>query len=147
MAYLRSITMEHLKQFLLCAAVQIAFVFGASAQSPLGKSLNEVIAIYGSNYKALTDAQGLHIMQYKKGIGTDTVSDLIYFQNYTCVKEVSLRPASEKNHYIDSLNHQFKSEGYNSWRDKDSSFITLSTRDGFLDITSFSNAYYKKIAH
>ena len=139
--------MNYIKHLFICSLLQIAFVFGSSAQSPLGKSLNEITALYGSNFKALTDAQGLHIMQYKKLVGNDTVSDLLYFQNYTCVKEVSLRPASEKGHYIDSLNHTFKPEGFNSWRDKDSSFITLSTRDGFLDITSFSNAYYKKIAH
>ncbi len=139
--------MQPIKPFFLCAVLQIAFAFESIAQSPLGKSLNEVITLYGNNFKTLTDAQGLHIMQYKKLVDKDTVSDLIYFQNNTCVKEVSLRPASEKGHYIDSLNHQFKPEGFNSWRDKDSSFITLSTRDGFLDITSFSNAYYKKIAH
>ena len=139
--------MKQLKYAFLCLVMQAAIVLAAYAQSPIGKSLHQIIGLYGSNYNLLTDAQGLHVVQYKKLVAKDTVCDLIYLEGYTCVKEVSLRPAAEKNHYIDSLNHQFTSAGYNSWRDKDSTFITLSTRDGFLDITSFSAAYYKKIAH
>ena len=58
-----------------------------------------------------------------------------------------LSSMTQKQLYIDSLSRQYANAGFNSWRDKDSSYITLATRDGYLDITSFSNAYYKKIAH
>ena len=139
--------MKHIKPVFLCLVMQSCIVFAGHAQSPVGKTLHEIIAIYGSNFNRLTDAQGLHVLQYKRVVAKDTISDLLYLEGFTCVKEVSLRPATEKDHYIDSLNNQFTPVGFNSWRDKDSSFITLSTRDGFLDITSFSASYYKKIAH
>jgi hypothetical protein len=139
--------MKHLKLVFGCLIMQALTVFAVNAQSPVGKSLHEIIGMYGDNFKKLTDAQGLHVLQYKKLVAKDTICDLIYLEGFTCVKEVSLRPAAQKDHYIDSLNHQFVAAGYNSWRDKDSTFITLATRDGFLDITSFSAAYYKKIAH
>ena len=139
--------MKHLKPVLLCLLLQAATVFATKAQSPVGKTLHEIIGMYGDNFKRLTDAEGMHVLQYKKLVAKDTICDLLYLQGFTCVKEVSLRPAAEKELYIDSLNHKFTPVGYNSWRDKDSTFITIATRDGFLDITSVSNSYYKKIAH
>ena len=139
--------MKQIKAVFLCIIMQAAIIFVAQAQSPVGKNLHEIIGLYGDNFKRLTDAQGLHVVQYKRVIANDTISDLFYLQGFTCVKEESIRPAALKEHYIDSLNHQLTPAGYNSWRDKDSTFITLSTRDGFLDITSFSASYYKKIAH
>ena len=117
------------------------------AQSPVGKNLHQVIGFWGDNFKRLTDASGMHILQYKRVIAKDTVSDLLYFEGFTCVKEVSIRPISTQSLYVDSLNQQYKPAGPNSWLGKDSSFVTISTRDGYLDITSFSAAYYKKIAH
>ena len=139
--------MKHFKRVQVCLIFSIAAVSALCAQSPVGKNLHEVIGIWGNNYNRLTDAQGLHILQYKKVVNKDTLADFLYFEGFTCVKEVSLRPASEKNLYIDSLNHQFTPVGTNSWRSKDSTYITIATRDGFLDITSLSAGYYKKIAH
>ena len=139
--------MKHIKPAFFCLALQVAAIVHIHAQSPVGKNLHEIISLYGENFKRLTDAEGLHVLQYKKVVAKDTVSDFIYLQGFTCVKQVSLRPAAQKERYIDSLNHQYTAAGYNAWRDKDSSYITLATRDGFLDITSFSAAYYKKIAH
>jgi hypothetical protein len=144
--YLHAYTMKHIQTLILCIAMQV-IVFSTHAQSPVGKNLHEIIALYGENFKRLTDAEGLHVLQYKKLVGKDTICDFIYLQGFTCVKEVSLRPVDQKQHYIDSLSRQYTNAGFNSWRDKDSSYITLATRDGYLDITSFSNAYYKKIAH
>jgi hypothetical protein len=139
--------MKYLKPAFLCLVMQTMMLCFVHAQSPVGKSLHEIIGLYGDNFKRLTDNEGMHVLQYKKVVAKDTISDLLYLQGFTCVKEVSIRPIAEKNHYIDSLNRQLNPAGYNSWRDKDSTFITLATRDGFLDITSFSAAYYKKIAH
>ena len=139
--------MKHFRSVFLCLVLQVIIVCIAHAQSAVGKNLHEVIGIWGSNFNKLTDAQGLHVLQYKRLVAKDTISDLLYFQGFTCVKEVSLRPATEKARYVDSLNRQFTPVGFNSWITKDSSFVTIATRDGFLDITSFSAAYYKKIAH
>ena len=139
--------MKQLKPVFLSLIIQMAALSIAFAQSPVGKNLHEIIGLYGSNFARLTDAQGLHVLQYKKLVAKDTISDFIYLQGFTCVKEVSVRPAADKDHYIDSLGKKLTNAGYNSWRDKDSTFITVSMRDGFLDITSFSAAYYNKIAH
>jgi hypothetical protein len=117
------------------------------AQSPVGKNLHEVIGLRGENFKRLTDAQGLHVLQYKRLLAKDTVADLLYFQGFTCVKEESLRPVEQRKLYIDSLNQKYKPAGDNSWMAKDSTFVTIATRDGFLDITSLSAAYYRKIKH
>jgi len=139
--------MKHLKPAMLCLMLMAAMINTSKAQRPVGKNLHEVIGMWGDNFKRLTDAQGMHLLQYKRVIGKDTVADLLYFQGFTCVKEESLRPADDKNRYIDSLNHQYSSTGSNAWITKDSTYITTATRDGFLDITSFSAAYYKKIFH
>lgn len=139
--------MKHLKPVFLSLIIQIAILSIAHAQSPVGKNLHEIIGLFGSNFARLTDAQGMHVLQYKRLVAKDTISDFIYLQGFTCVKEVSIRPASDRNRYIDSLSKNFTSAGYNSWRDKDSTFITVAERDGFLDITSFSASYYNKIAH
>jgi hypothetical protein len=140
--------MKHTKSAFLCLAMLALIVFKTQAQSksPVGKNLHEIIGIYGDNFRRLTDAQGLHVLQYKWAVGTDTASDLLYLQGFTCIKKVSIRPLAQKTQYLDTLNH-LTPAGFNSWRDKDSTFITLSTRDGLLDITSFSADYYKKIAH
>jgi len=139
--------MKHTKNLLAVVLLLSANIFIAKAQSPVGKNLHQVIGIWGNNFTKLNDAQGLHILQYKKLVAKDTVTDLLYFEGFTCVKEVSLRPANEKPQYIDSLNHQFTPINTTSWLGKDSTFVTIAVRDGFLDITSFSAAYYKKIAH
>ena len=139
--------MKYLKPVFLCLMIQAANVFIANAQSPVGKNLHQIIALLGNNFNRLTDQQGMHVLQYKKVVAKDTISDLLYLEGFTCVKEVSLRPASQKEHFVDSLNRQFTPAGFNSWRDNDSTFITIATRDGFLDITSFSASYYKKIVH
>jgi hypothetical protein len=139
--------MKHTKLIFLCLFLQAAIVFTAKAQSPVGKNLHEIIALRGSNFKRLSDAQGMHVLQYKRLENKDTVADLLYLQGFTCVKEELIRPVGDKSLYLDSLNRQFTSAGFNSWRTKDSTFITLATRDGFLDITSFSADYYKKISH
>jgi len=138
--------MKHSKSLFFCLAVMAAAI-AMQAQSPVGKSFHDVIGLRGENYKRLADAEGLHILQYKRPLGKDTICDFIYLQGFTCVKQVSLRPMAQKQLYTDSLNRFCVPAGYNSWRDKDSSFITMATRDGYLDITSFSAAYYKKISH
>jgi hypothetical protein len=139
--------MKHIKLNFLLLALQAMLIFSAHAQSPVGKNLHQIIAMRGSNFNRLTDSQGMHVLQYKWTVGKDTVSDLLYLEGFTCVKEESIRLVAQKNLYLDSLNQQYVSAGFNSWRGKDSSFVTIATRDGFLDITSFSASYYKKIAH
>lgn len=139
--------MKHPATALLCLALLSAITFTTHAQSLVGKNLHQVIGVWGSNFNKLKDAEGLHLLQYKKVQASDTVTDVLYFEGFTCVKEVSLRPANEKNQYIDSLNRQYTPSGSNSWWGKDSTYVTMATRDGFLDITSFAPAYYKKISH
>jgi hypothetical protein len=139
--------MKHTKLTFLLLAMQATLVFTAHGQSPVGKNLHQIIAMRGSNFNRLSDAQGMHVLQYKWTVGKDTVSDLLYLEGFTCVKEESIRLAAQKNQYLDSLNQQYISAGYNTWRGKDSSFVTIATRDGYLDITSFSADYYKKLAH
>ena len=139
--------MKQLKTILTVATILIGNLFLAKAQGPVGKNLHQVIAMWGSNFTKLHDAQGLHVLEYKKLVAKDTVTDLLYFEGFTCVKEVSLRPANEKSQYTDSLNRQFTPINSTSWLSKDSTFITVATSDGFLDITSFSAAYYRKLAH
>lgn len=139
--------MRNLKPAILSLLLLAANFCVIHAQSPVGKNLHEVIALRGDNFKKLNDAQGLHVLQYKRLVAKDTVADLLYFQGFTCVKEESLRPEAQKSLYVDSLNHKYTSVGNNSWMAKDSTFVTIATRDGFLDISSFSAAYYKKIQH
>jgi hypothetical protein len=139
--------MKHSKLTFLVLAIQTILIFSVHAQSPVGKNLHQIIAMRGSNFNRLSDAQGMHIVQYKWAVGKDTLADLLYLQGFTCVKEESIRPVAQKNQYLDTLNQQYVSAGFNAWRGKDSSFVTIATRDGFLDITSFSADYYKKISH
>jgi hypothetical protein len=139
--------MKHTKLVFLCFIMQVVIAFTARAQSPAGKNLHEIIALRGNNFNTLTDAQGMHVIQYKRLENKDTVADLLYLEGFTCVKMESIRPAADKNKYLDSLTRQYASAGFNSWRDKDSTVITIAMRDGYLDITYFSAAYYKKISH
>ena len=118
--------MKHLKPAIASLILLTATFFTTQAQRPVGKSLHEVIGMWGDNFKRLTDAQGLHVLQYKRVIAKDTVADFIYLQGFTCVKEESLRPTEQKGLYIDSLNHQFTATGNNTWLSKDSTFITIS---------------------
>ena len=138
--------MKHTKFTFLAFAIQSILMFSAHAQSPVGKNLHQIIALRGSNFNRLSDAQGMHIVQYKWAVGKDTLADLIYLEGFTCVKEESIRPVAQKSQYLDSLNQLYISAGFNQWRGKDSSFVTVATRDGFFDITSFSADYYKKIS-
>ena len=139
--------MKHTKLTFLALAIQAILAFSAQAQSPVGKNLHQIIAMRGNNFNRLSDAQGMHVLQYKWAVGKDSVADLLYLEGFTCVKEESIRPEAQKNQYLDSLNQQYKPAGFNTWRGKDSSYVTIATRDGFLDITSFSSDYYKKISH
>lgn len=139
--------MKHFKTIPLCLVILSVNVFIIFAQNPVGKNLHQVIGMWGSNYKMLNDAQGLHMLQYNRVVKKDTVPDLLYFEGFTCVKEVSVRPADQKNLYIDSLNRQYTPAGTNWWLTKDSTYITTASRDGFFNITSFSAAYYRKLSH
>ena len=139
--------MKQIRLAFLLLVSQLALVLIVNAQSAVGKNLHQIIAMRGSNFNRLSDASGMHVLQYKWVVGKDSVADLLYLEGFTCVKEESLRPVAQKSQYLDSLNNQYASSGFNSWRGKDSSFITVATRDGFLDITSFSANYYKKISH
>jgi hypothetical protein len=151
--HLRNKDLQYLSRYMkqlktaIVGLLLLAPLLTTQAQNPVGKNLHEIIGMWGDNFKRLTDASGMHILQYKRVIAKDTVSDVLYLEGFTCVKEVSIRPLASKSQYIDSLNQQYKPAGPNSWLSKDSAFITVSTRDGFLDITSFSAAYYKKIVH
>ena len=139
--------MKQLKTAFAALLLLAAPLLTTQAQSPVGKNLHQIIGMWGDNFKRLTDASGVHILQYKRVMAKDTISDLLYFEGFTCVKEEQIRPMAAKNQYVDSLNQQYKAVGQNSWLGKDSTFVTMATRDGFLDITSFSAAYYRKIAH
>jgi|GEM_PF-3526923 hypothetical protein len=139
--------MKQLKTSILGLLLLAAPLITTQAQSPVGKNLHQIIGMWGDNFKRLTDASGMHILQYKRVIAKDTIADLLYLDGFTCVKEESIRSLAAKSMYIDSLNQQYKPAGQNSWLSNDSTFITMSIRDGLLNITYFSAAYYKKIAH
>src|ERR1700722_5905836 len=116
--------MKHLKPVILSLIVLTATFYNTYAQSPVGKSLHEVIGLWGDNFKRLTDAEGMHVLQYKRGIAKDTVADFLYLQGFTCVKQESLRPVDKKSLYVDSLNQKYTSAGPNAWLSKDSTYIT-----------------------
>jgi hypothetical protein len=129
------------------------FSLSLSAQSALGKNTQQVIAIKGNNFTKLVDGTGMHILKYQnevkgdKQFGDYTVTELCYFDRDTCVKDVSILPQNQQDYFISLFNNKYKPSIYHSWFTADSSFITISLRDGFLDISSFSADYYKKAGH
>ena len=136
-------------RFLFILLLQV--VSHLSVQSPLGKNHLQVIAMRGVDYKKLFD-RGYRVLQYKSNVANDprfgnyTASELIYFENDTCIKDITILPGNQMDSYVDSFNYQFKPAGHNSWIGPDSSYISVSIRDGLLDITAFSSAFYKKIS-
>ncbi len=120
-------------------------------QSTLGKTHLQVIAIRGADYKKMFD-RGYPVLEYKRTIANDSafgnysITELIYFEHDTCIKDVTILPADQADSYVNAFNHKFQPAGFRSWMEPDSSVITISVIDNLLDITSFSNTYYKKIS-
>jgi hypothetical protein len=134
---------------LLLLILQIAV--STPVKSPLGRSHIGVIDLLGSDYKKLNEGGG-PVIQFKKSVKGDPVlgnydyAEFVYFERDTCVKDVMILPARQLEVYVDSFNRIYKTSGYHAWFAADSSFISVSLTDGFLDVTSFSAAYYKKIS-
>ena len=120
-------------------------------QSTLGKTHLQVVAMRGADYKKMFD-KGYPVLEYKRTVANDSangnygVTELIYFEHDTCIKDVTILPVNQTDIYVNSFNRKFQPAGFRSWIEPDGSFIAISVRDNLLDITSFSNTYYKKIS-
>jgi hypothetical protein len=120
------------------------------SQSVLTKTTTEVASIRGDSFKKMADG-GKLVYHFQRNavhakFGNYTVSEFVYFDHDTCFKDVTILPRYLMSNYIDSFNLKFKQQGTQAWRGPDSSFISISLRDGLLDVTSFSASYYQSMA-